>query len=289
MAHLTGKSITQPTQAEQERERIKAAAVARLQLAAILYDLTADTPETARAPRTDAEILEAQYKAGAFPAGYNKADFARDQAATIDRLLDPLREVYGPHDTDLQRGTAYRNYLQEYCTGIEEITLNGEQFSIIDGVMIDAAGEVVGIADRTRPVPDPDKALEYIRNAGKPEKKKRGRPEGSTTEKQSFTQILTEDGATPERAAEILAALKTLKRCPAIVVSLYALADRNELKAARLDNAKEPVIKLRHALIEEGFTRKQLGVWQNFPQTVDRYADPDKRQKKQAWIPAAIK
>ena len=172
---------------------------------------------------------------------------------------------------------------------MEEFTLNGEKYAIIDGVMIDAAGEVVGVADRIRPVPDPDKALEYIRNAGKPEKKKRGRPEGSKTEKQSFTQILTEDGATPERAAEILAALKTLKRCPAIVVSLYALADRNELKAARLDNAKEPVIKLRHALIEEGFTRKQLGVWQNFSPTVERYADPDKRQKKQAWIPAAIK
>ena len=289
MAHLTGKSITQPTQAEQERERIKAAAVARLQLAAILYDLTADTPETARAPRTDAEILEAQYKAGAFPAGYNKADFARDQAATIDRLLDPLREVYGPQDADLQRGTAYRNYLQEYCTGIEEITLNGEKFSIIGGVMIDAAGEVVGTADRTRPVPDPDKALEYIRNAGKPAKRAPGRPPGSKTEKQSFTQILTEDGATPERAAEILAALKTLQSCPAVVVSLYALADKNELKAARLDKAKESVTGLYHALKAEGLTETQLGRWQNFTQTVERYADPDKRQKKQAWIPAAIK
>lgn len=117
MAHFTGKSITPPTQADQERERIKAAAVARLQLAAILYDLTADTPEAARAPRTDAEILEAKYRAGNFPPGYKKADFARDQAATIDRLLDPLREAYGPGDADLQRATAYRNYLQAYRPG----------------------------------------------------------------------------------------------------------------------------------------------------------------------------
>lgn len=231
MAHFTGKSITPPTQTDQERERIKAAAVARLQLAAILYDLTADTPETARAPRTDAEILEAQYKAGNFPAGYKKADFARDQAATIDRLLDPLREEYGPDDADLQRGTAYRNYLQAYSTGIEEFTLKGEQYAIIDGLMFDAAGEVVGIAERTRPVPDPDKALEYIRNAGKPAKKKRG-PKGPRYTR-SLSQILTEDGATPERAAQIIKAARKWaekKGTPGLACTLLILQNAGELK-----------------------------------------------------------
>ncbi len=239
MAHFTGKSITPSTQTDQERERIKAAAVARLQLAAILYDLTADTPETARAPRTDAEILEAQYKAGAFPAGYNKADFARDQAATIDRLLDPLREVYGPHDTDLQRGTAYRNYLQEYCTGIEEITLNGEQFSIIDGVMINAAGEVVGIADRTRPVPDPDKALEYIRNAGKASRSQKQKGKQGPKRKrytQTLSALLIEDGSTEEQAAQIVQTAKKWAQkegTPGLACTLSLLQSAGKLNTER--------------------------------------------------------
>lgn len=115
---------------------------------------------------------------------------------------------------------------------MENFTLDGEKYTIIDGVMFDAEGEIVGLAERCRPttVP-PDIALEYIRNAGKPAKKKRG-PKGPRYTR-TLSQILTEDGATPERAAQIIKAARKWaekKGTPGLACTLLILQNAGELK-----------------------------------------------------------
>lgn len=183
-----------------EREQIEDAAAARIQLGLILYELpelsftkdqepdgeswgTAPTGNRWRDSLTDAQILERQYKTAQMVPGYSLADFARDQVGIIERLLEPIRTYYGPQDYDLQRGTQYKNYLQEYT-----------------------------------PASGPAKP-----------RGKGGRPKYD----QTLSALLIEDGATQERAAQIVKTAKKWaekKGAPGLACVLLAAQEAGDLK-----------------------------------------------------------
>ena len=127
---MTGKPITPEQAAQQELlAPILAAVEARIRLGVILYDpqdeKTKD-PETGetqiiarRQDLTDQQIFERAYSAQKAAPGYTRAAFARDFVPTIEKLLVPLREAYGPTDTDLRRGGQFLHYLQTYRQEVE--------------------------------------------------------------------------------------------------------------------------------------------------------------------------
>lgn len=114
---------------------------------------------------------------------------------------------------------------------MEEFEMDGEKFTIIDGIVFDETGDVFGYAERIRPVPDADIALEYLQKAGKPAKKKRG-PKGPRYTK-SLSALLIEDGATKERASQVVETAKkwaTKEGTPGLACIFLILQQRDELK-----------------------------------------------------------
>lgn len=193
-----------------ELEDIKDASAARIQLGCILYEtkkIGFNEPEQSEEPAwhdllgngwrdtlTDAEILEREYRTRQLAPGYTRADLARDQVGEIEKLLEPLRRVFGPSDYDLQRGTQYRNYLQTYSSS-------------------GASGE-----------------------SGKQQKKKPG-PKGKRYTK-TLSALLIEDGATEERAAQIIEVAKKWAKkegTPGLACTLLVLQEVGEL-----DKDREP-------------------------------------------------
>ncbi len=142
---------------------------------------------------------------------------------------------------------------------MEKFTLDGEKYTIIDGIMFDREGEIIGFAERSRPttVP-PDIALEHIKNAPGPAQKEPPRakkaPGKNKRETRPLSALLIEDGATAEQAAAAVEEIRQQGTDSEIIAVLVKLADAGTLNRERITSPIGSPADIRNALITEGIT-----------------------------------